>query len=113
MKNAVLINCVFGFFGFQDSKKKYRIARLDDHDTCAPNGFITIEWGLNPCGPEVTESTGDYATSHPVGSVFLTDGNLKLDIVDSDTFSYFISYCPFPDQPDVPVKISWTLSEKL
>jgi hypothetical protein len=111
MITGILIDCSFGFSGFQDPQKKYFVARLDDNDFCGANGFLTVEWGINACGPVVTESTRDYAEAYPLGSVFDPTGVTTLDVVDSDTFSYYLSICPDPNHPEIPIKISWTLSK--
>lgn len=111
MIKIVVLQCNFGFPGFIDSTVKYRVARLDDHDSCAPNGYLKIEWGINPCGPVVTESTEDYSAIYPIGSVFPGTASLKYDHVTSDTFTYFISACPFHANQEI--RISWTLSDKI
>ena len=73
--SIILPGCDFGFYAFNpngpqlNSGQKYRTARLDDHDFCAPNGFLTIEYGFDPCGAIVTSATDDYATAYPVGSI--------------------------------------------
>lgn len=117
--SIILPGCQFGFYAFNAngpqtaSAQKYRTARLDDHDFCNPNGFLTLEFGLTPCGAVITESTGDYANFNPVGSIYGTEGFLQLQNVDNPTFSWFYSTCPDPKNPTTPIKISWTLSNPI
>jgi hypothetical protein len=117
--SIVLLGCDFGFYAFNPggaqilSGQKYRTARLDDHDFCTPNGFLTLEYGMSPCGLTVTESTGDYAVSFPVGNVMSSNPVYQMEYVVSPTFSYFFSGCPDPNNPTNPIKLSWTLSNPI
>jgi len=111
---ATIITCENHYFpGFINPDNKYKTARLDDHDGCHPNGFVTIQWvGYPDYCPNtiVTESTEDYSSIYPIGYSGLNFYDLDLfNIVDSDTYAYFWSTCQ--EDPPNTIKISITLSD--